>query len=77
MPICIELLHNSSKNIISFSSILPDADKMCEQMALIGCVSFWGSACAFLSNASPDTCLLARKSLPAQGEVAAPSLGCK
>lgn len=75
-PICSELLHNSSKNIISFSFILPDADKMCEQMVLIGCVHFWGSACGFLSNASPDICLLARKSLSAEGELAAPPLGC-
>lgn len=73
MLICNELLHNSSKNIVSFRSVLPDDVKTSEQMILIGSVHFLGGAGGFLSAASPDTCLLACKSLKAEGEVTAPS----
>lgn len=62
-----ELLHNSSKNIISLRAILPADAKWSEQMILAGCAVSW-EAWGGLSGDSPAICLLASNSLRVAAE---------
>lgn len=61
-----ELLHNSSKNIISLRAILPADAKWSEQMILAGCAVSWEAfegGVGRLSGDSTAICLLASNSL--------------